>query len=423
MSITVVPKRRIVPSATPNSASNSVRSKENDSQAMVIEIDPASVQKGRTSLQAKARKSFPKSPRPQAHQHAQKLGPKTTTTTTTNPPMVAIPPSAGRHLGMEVSRSTPRVPSITVRPVSHSTTVQPNIVLQSTSTTATPADPGAAATVTTTIKPAPSSANAASELASGSVGLLVAFNRLPTFTAAAPVAPNAAAAPMLTSANSWSAKSTAAADAGPISAQLASRTQQIADMVRLIIFEIHNVIVINLMVCANFQVRNTLETLMQEMGSAGNLDASAVQLGLDLERSRWCHQQEVAELKRSLEAHQASAEADKQRALAELRKQLESDKKRAVDEAKKKQWCAQCGQEAIYYCCWNTAYCDHPCQQSHWPKHMATCANANQNAESAPDSTDAADQVRSLSPQKPVNHFPHFHLSDLLINAFFFSFK
>lgn len=64
--------------------------------------------------------------------------------------------------------------------------------------------------------------------------------------------------------------------------------------------------------------------------------------------------------------------------MSELRQRLEAEKRRAVDEAKKKQWCAQCGSEAIYYCCWNTAYCDHPCQQLHWSKHMQTCANANQ---------------------------------------------
>lgn len=35
--------------------------------------------------------------------------------------------------------------------------------------------------------------------------------------------------------------------------------------------------------------------------------------------------------------------------------------------------CAKCGKEAIFYCCWNTSYCDYPCQQAHWPTHMATC--------------------------------------------------
>ena len=33
-----------------------------------------------------------------------------------------------------------------------------------------------------------------------------------------------------------------------------------------------------------------------------------------------------------------------------------------------------CGKEAIFYCCWNTSYCDYPCQQKHWPSHLKTCA-------------------------------------------------
>ena len=36
--------------------------------------------------------------------------------------------------------------------------------------------------------------------------------------------------------------------------------------------------------------------------------------------------------------------------------------------------CAMCGKEAIFYCCWNTSYCDYPCQQKHWPNHLKTCA-------------------------------------------------
>ncbi len=36
--------------------------------------------------------------------------------------------------------------------------------------------------------------------------------------------------------------------------------------------------------------------------------------------------------------------------------------------------CAQCGREAQFYCCWNTAYCDPACQGAHWPTHMQHCA-------------------------------------------------
>ena len=93
------------------------------------------------------------------------------------------------------------------------------------------------------------------------------------------------------------------------------------------------------------QVRNTLETLMQEMSSAGSLEATIVQLQLDLERSRSVHQQEIAEMKKALQ----TSDADKQRALAEQRRQMEAEQEKAIDEVKKKQWCAHCSQEAIFY--------------------------------------------------------------------------
>ncbi|XP_037519229.1 protein kinase C-binding protein 1 isoform X2 [Rhipicephalus sanguineus] len=49
----------------------------------------------------------------------------------------------------------------------------------------------------------------------------------------------------------------------------------------------------------------------------------------------------------------------------------------AISETKRKQWCANCWKEAVLYCCWNTCYCDYPCQQAHWPKHIASCTQAN----------------------------------------------
>ena len=70
----------------------------------------------------------------------------------------------------------------------------------------------------------------------------------------------------------------------------------------------------------------------------------------------------------------ASLEAEQLRAVAEMRKQADEEKLRCVEEIKKKQWCAMCGREALFYCCWNTAYCDYPCQQKHWPLHMNSCA-------------------------------------------------
>ncbi|CAL2035132.1 unnamed protein product [Caenorhabditis brenneri] len=47
--------------------------------------------------------------------------------------------------------------------------------------------------------------------------------------------------------------------------------------------------------------------------------------------------------------------------------------RREMSDAKKKQWCCQCENEAIYHCCWNTAYCSVECQQNHWQNHRRTC--------------------------------------------------
>merc|ERR1719327_1822346 len=96
---------------------------------------------------------------------------------------------------------------------------------------------------------------------------------------------------------------------------------------------------------------------------------------------QWRHSQEMAEMKQSvdmmLKDMKTSMEKDTQRTLDSLKKQAEVEKQKAITETKKKQWCANCSKEAIFYCCWNTSYCDYPCQQSHWPVHMSSCAQNN----------------------------------------------
>ncbi|KAG8567486.1 hypothetical protein GDO81_013650 [Engystomops pustulosus] len=118
-------------------------------------------------------------------------------------------------------------------------------------------------------------------------------------------------------------------------------------------------------------------------------------LRIEIEKLQWLHQQELSEMKHNLELTMAemrqSLEQERDRLIAEVKKQTELEKQQAVDETKKKQWCANCKKEAIFYCCWNTSYCDYPCQQAHWPEHMKSCtqsATATQQ-ESDPDlSTD-----------------------------------
>ena len=173
--------------------------------------------------------------------------------------MVTIP---SRHLGMEIARSssctpstTPKAPSITVRPVSQLAHAQPSIILQSnpsapsgaaaaaaataaaaTATAATAADlagiKSLIPTVPTTTNPPTLTLNAMHALgpdsAFGTGGLLLTFNRsLPAFTTANPTPA------LVTSTVSGSLLSTSSnkTDIGPVSAQLAAKTNHIADMV------------------------------------------------------------------------------------------------------------------------------------------------------------------------------------------------
>ncbi|XP_063421002.1 zinc finger MYND domain-containing protein 11-like [Mytilus trossulus] len=55
-------------------------------------------------------------------------------------------------------------------------------------------------------------------------------------------------------------------------------------------------------------------------------------------------------------------------------KKLQQKHKEAISQTKKKQWCYNCEEEAMYHCCWNTSYCSVKCQQEHWHKeHKRVC--------------------------------------------------
>ena len=105
---------------------------------------------------------------------------------------------------------------------------------------------------------------------------------------------------------------------------------------------------------------------MKELSAAGNLEAKAKSLQIDIERLQWQHQQEISELRHNsnivISEMRQSLESDRQRAISDALQQAENDKIRAIEETKKKQWCTSCGKEALFYCCWNTSYCDYPCQ-------------------------------------------------------------
>ena len=153
-------------------------------------------------------------------------------------------------------------------------------------------------------------------------------------------------------------------EAGPLSARLYHGAQDLARKMAQLMEEAYKEVAQQNQIC--------------EYATSDNHQATVHFLRLQIERMRWQHQQQIAELKhntdRILREMKASLEAERLRAIEETRREAEEEKLRSIEEIKRKQWCAMCGREALFYCCWNTAYCDYPCQQSHWPMHMRTCA-------------------------------------------------
>merc|ERR1719259_706042 len=106
-----------------------------------------------------------------------------------------------------------------------------------------------------------------------------------------------------------------------------------------------------------------------------------------LERSMWEHNNAIADLQHNHDLRVAemrqSFENEKKQQLEDLRRKLEVEKNKAIEKTKQKQWCANCGKESILYCCWNTTYCDYPCQQEHWSKHMESCTQRENEADAS----------------------------------------
>ncbi|XP_048005449.1 protein kinase C-binding protein 1-like [Leguminivora glycinivorella] len=139
--------------------------------------------------------------------------------------------------------------------------------------------------------------------------------------------------------------------------------------------------------------------------------AETAALRLQLEQERWRYQHELAELRRTNEVAlvevRAAMDKEKTRAVAEARRLAHQELEAAVKNAKSKQWCANCSQEAQFYCCWNTSYCDYPCQRAHWGQHYAHCTQQRTNASSPPTVTaKSSTNTRTLNSEQAQNKFP-----------------
>lgn len=149
--------------------------------------------------------------------------------------------------------------------------------------------------------------------------------------------------------------------AGPVSQILINNSYKMADFFRSVIED----------------------TLADLSNNSGALEAKVKVLELEIEKLKHCHQQEISKLKHNSDLvlceMRKNMDLEKTRLINEVRKQCELERIRSVEEAKKKQWCVNCGKEALFYCCWNTSYCDYPCQQQHWATHMNQCTQSQFN--------------------------------------------
>ncbi|XP_051943490.1 zinc finger MYND domain-containing protein 11 isoform X2 [Hippocampus zosterae] len=105
-------------------------------------------------------------------------------------------------------------------------------------------------------------------------------------------------------------------------------------------------------------VREALEKLRGEMEEEKQEAVSKAMGGAQAELERKCKQVK---------------DKCKEELLDEVKK-LVAQHKQLVSQTKKKQWCYNCEEEAMYHCCWNTSYCSIKCQQEHWhADHKRTC--------------------------------------------------
>nr|XP_033505731.1 zinc finger MYND domain-containing protein 11 isoform X6 [Epinephelus lanceolatus] len=105
-------------------------------------------------------------------------------------------------------------------------------------------------------------------------------------------------------------------------------------------------------------VREALEKLRAEMEEEKRQAVSKAVAGAQAEMERKCKQVK---------------EKCKEELVEEVKKVV-AQHKQLISQTKKKQWCYNCEEEAMYHCCWNTSYCSIKCQQEHWhADHKRTC--------------------------------------------------
>ncbi|XP_057668394.1 uncharacterized protein LOC130901213 isoform X1 [Diorhabda carinulata] len=126
--------------------------------------------------------------------------------------------------------------------------------------------------------------------------------------------------------------------------------------------------------------RGMLIESLGDLAKTNNPEATILSLKLEIETIKHRHSVEMAEIRKNmcsiLKDVQRSIIEERTKIIDETRASCEAETIRRVEAAKSKQWCANCPKEAQFYCCWNTSYCDYPCQQKHWPQHAGKCTQS-----------------------------------------------
>ncbi|XP_064647309.1 zinc finger MYND domain-containing protein 11-like [Lineus longissimus] len=82
----------------------------------------------------------------------------------------------------------------------------------------------------------------------------------------------------------------------------------------------------------------------------------------------------ITNIQRETDRQRKKTEEEVRAKYMEEMKKLAQKHKEQTSVTKKKQWCYNCEEEAMYHCCWNTSYCSITCQQEHWHKdHKRVC--------------------------------------------------
>lgn len=159
-----------------------------------------------------------------------------------------------------------------------------------------------------------------------------------------------------------------------------------------------------------------VETL-QEIAGPDNAEATIANLKLENETLRHRHKEEIMEIKKNINSIlkdiQKSILEERARLMDETRAACEQESLKRVQDAKLKQWCSNCLNEAFFFCCWNTSYCDYNCQKAHWSKHASECQNTNGNN---------AQQLSSKGLQ-PILLKPAFPPKNFAVSLYFLTFS